>query len=58
MVGFEEKSSFGVVLRKSYFFEFDCVFVLGMQNEEIFGEILQMVQSVLDGYNVCIFCYG
>ncbi|KAL2211797.1 kinesin-domain-containing protein [Sarocladium strictum] len=58
MAGPEEKSSLGVVSRKSYPFEFDRVFVPGTQNEEIFGEISQMVQSALDGYNVCIFCYG
>lgn len=58
MAGPEEKSSLGVVSRKNYPFEFDRVFTPGTQNEEIFDEISQMVQSALDGYNVCIFCYG
>lgn len=58
LAGPEEKSSLGVVSRKNYPFEFDRVFVPGTQNEEIFGEISQLVQSALDGYNVCIFCYG
>ena len=58
LAGPEEKSSLGVVSRKNYPFEFDRVFVPGTQNEEIFDEISQMVQSALDGYNVCIFCYG
>ncbi|TWU77635.1 kinesin-like nuclear fusion protein [Metarhizium rileyi] len=56
--GPEEKSSLGVVSRKNYPFEFDRVFAPSIQNEEIFGEISQLVQSALDGYNVCIFCYG
>ena len=58
LAGPEEKSSLGVISRKNYPFEFDRVFVPGSQNEEIFGEISQLVQSALDGYNVCIFCYG
>ncbi|KAF4967465.1 hypothetical protein FSARC_4988 [Fusarium sarcochroum] len=58
VAGPEEKSSLGHITRKNYPFEFDRVFVPGTQNSEIFGEISQLVQSALDGYNVCIFCYG
>jgi kinesin family protein C1 len=58
LAGPEEKSSLGQVSRKNYPFEFDRVFVPGTQNAEIFDEISQLVQSALDGYNVCIFCYG
>ncbi|KAJ6437677.1 kinesin motor domain-containingprotein [Purpureocillium lavendulum] len=58
LAGPEEKSSLGAVSRKNYPFEFDRVFTPDKQNEEIFDEISQLVQSALDGYNVCIFCYG
>ncbi|KAL6854506.1 kinesin [Trichoderma novae-zelandiae] len=58
IAGPEEKSSLGVVQRKNYPFEFDRVFMPEIQNSEIFDEISQLVQSALDGYNVCIFCYG
>lgn len=58
LAGPEERSSLGVVSRKNYPFEFDRVFMPASQNDEVFGEISQLVQSALDGYNVCIFCYG
>ncbi|KAK1835925.1 P-loop containing nucleoside triphosphate hydrolase protein [Podospora conica] len=58
VTGSEEKSSLGVISRKVIPFEFDRVFAPSVQNEDIFGEISQLVQSALDGYNVCIFCYG
>ncbi|TLS26062.1 hypothetical protein PpBr36_07828 [Pyricularia pennisetigena] len=54
----EERSATGTVTRRVMPFEFDRVFAPNVQNEEIFGEISQLVQSALDGYNVCIFCYG
>lgn len=58
VTGPEEKSSLGVISRRIAPFEFDRVFEPGVQNEDVFGEISQLVQSALDGFNVCIFCYG
>ncbi|PHH63178.1 hypothetical protein CDD81_6229 [Ophiocordyceps australis] len=58
VAGPEEKSSLGNISRKNYGFEFDRVFTPTTENDEVFGEISLLVQSALDGYNVCIFCYG
>jgi kinesin family member C1 len=58
VMGPEEKSSLGNVSRKTNLFEFDRIFGPNVQNETVFDEISQLVQSALDGYNVCIFCYG
>ncbi|KAB5545636.1 P-loop containing nucleoside triphosphate hydrolase protein [Coniochaeta sp. 2T2.1] len=58
ITGMEERSSLGAVTRKTHAFEFDRVFDPRIRNDEVFGEISQLVQSALDGYNVCIFCYG
>ena len=58
VLGIEEKSSLGTVTTKTHPFTFDRVFQPSVQNEEVFHEISQLVQSALDGYNVCIFCYG
>ena len=58
IVGAEEKSSLGTITTKKHPFSFDRVFGPKSRNQDVFGEISQLVQSALDGYNVCIFCYG
>ena len=58
VLGQPEKSSLGKVTTKTHPFSFDRVFSPMSTNADVFDEINQLVQSALDGYNVCIFCYG
>ena len=58
IMGPSEKSSLGNITTKTNAFAFDRVFGPTSQNAAVFEEISQLVQSALDGYNVCIFCYG
>ena len=43
---------------KEHFFQYDMVFNQKSTQKEVFDEIQQLVQSAMDGYNVCIFAYG
>lgn len=46
------------ISNKAHNFKFDRVFEMNSQNSEIFEEISQLVQSALDGFNICVFAYG
>lgn len=39
-------------------FQFDKIFNQKSTNQHIFTELSQLIQSSLDGYNVCVFAYG
>lgn len=39
-------------------FEFDKIFDRAALNTDIFPELAQLVQSAIDGLNICIFAYG
>ncbi|RDI79409.1 putative phospholipid-transporting ATPase [Venturia inaequalis] len=56
--GDEKRSAVGNVTAANHAFSFDRVFDPTSNNSDIFDEISQLVQSALDGYNVCVFCYG
>ena len=43
---------------ETFAFDFDHVFDTDAGQESVFEEVSQLVQSAIDGYNVCIFAYG
>jgi kinesin family protein C1 len=43
---------------QNHSFSFDHIFDNSSKQEDIYKEVTDLVQSVLDGYRVCIFSYG
>jgi hypothetical protein len=43
---------------KAHHFSFDRIFRASSSQAEVYGEVHDLVQSVLDGYRVCVFSYG
>lgn len=39
-------------------YQFDAVFGLNSTQEEVFEDTKRLIQSAIDGFNVCIFAYG
>nr|CCA14195.1 kinesinlike protein putative [Albugo laibachii Nc14] len=43
---------------KRYAFNFDFIFDESCKQEDVFAEVAALIQSAVDGFNVCIFAYG
>ncbi len=57
-VNMTRQSAENKTIREPNMFKFDKVFAPEAGQKEVFAEIRLLAQSVLDGYNVCIFAYG
>ena len=61
----DDKSSLGVLqaaadggTSTSHLFNYDHAFPPSTSQEDVFDQVGDLVQSALDGYNVCLFSYG
>ncbi|PWN91373.1 putative c-terminal kinesin [Acaromyces ingoldii] len=52
------ESATGTATMRNHLFTFDRVFQPHTSQADVFEEVAHLTQSVLDGYNTCIFAYG
>ena len=52
------KTTKGTTKGKDKFYEFDTTFEPNSTQEQVAAQVMPLVQSAIDGFNVCIFAYG
>ena len=59
-VSFPDEGQVKVVNEKQRekIWEFDNIFGVDSSQQQVYEEVSDLITSVLDGYNVCIFAYG
>jgi len=61
VIGFPDEGEMSIQnieKKTTHGFEFEKIFQPRSTQEEVFTEVSDLIISVLDGYNVCIFAYG
>ena len=58
MVGSNKLQTDGLLSNQQKTFKFDKVFKASSRQDQIFDEVQSLVESALEGYNVCILAYG